>query len=257
MSKSRVVLQPAYVIHSRPYRDTSALLELFTPEYGRVGLIAKGIRSAGSKLRLIIQPFSPLLVSWSGKGELVSLNTAESQGRVKLLKAEALACGLYINELIMRLTHRDEPQIELFSIYDVSLRELGELAVRESENIRLQQILRHFEVNLLNCLGYGLVLEQEAGGYDRVRSEIMYDFQLENGPVAYNNPLQQTYGIKISGKTLLALAHNRLPDHSTDLEVYKEAKYLLRFVLDRYLGNKPLTSRQLLRGKSTIPNADH
>ena len=156
MSKSRVVLQPAYVLHSRAYRDTSALLEAFTPEYGRVGLIARGIRGATSKLRSVVQPFSPMLVSWSGKGELFTLTTAESQGRAILLKTDALTCGLYVNELVMRLTHRYEPHIELFSVYDTTLRQLADL--RHDESIRLQQILRQFEVQLLNCLGYGLVL---------------------------------------------------------------------------------------------------
>jgi len=251
MSKFRVVLQPAYVIHSRPYRDTSALVEVFTPEYGRVVLVARGVRGAASKLRSVIQPFTPMLVSWSGKGDLPSLNTAEPQGRTVLLKAEALSCGLYVNELLMRLTLRAEPHIELFSFYDTTLRRLGEpLCI--TENMRLQQILRRFEIHLLNCLGYGLVLGHEAGSTREVRSELVYDFQMEHGPVVHQDVHNEIYGIKISGKTLLALAHDRLDAYTGDPGVYKEAKHLLRFVLDRYLGNKPLVSRQLLRRKSTI-----
>ena len=250
---SRVVLQPAYVLHSKPYRDTSALVELITPEHGRVGLVARGIRGPGSKLRSVVQPLNPILASWSGRGELPSLTGAESQGRAMLLKADALACGLYMNELIMRLTHRAEPQIELFSLYDVSLRRL--CAPPALGGLYLQQVLRNFEIKLLQCLGYGLVLDQEAGGggqAGKIRSEASYDFQLETGPVVYVSEQQEIFGIKVSGKTLLALANNRLEECADDVEIYKEAKQLLRFVLDRYLGNKPLLSRQLLRRKPAL-----
>ncbi|WP_455211399.1 DNA repair protein RecO [Kaarinaea lacus] len=251
----RVVLQPAYILHLKPYRDTSALVELITPEHGRMGLVARGIRGPTSKLRSVVQPFSPILVSWSGRGELPSLTGAESQGKALLLKAEALACGLYMNELIMRLTHRAEPHIELFSIYDICLRQLCAANQDEEAGLHLQQILRKFEIQLLQCMGYGLVLEQEAGRANKVRSDQFYDYQLEIGPVLMEEPHQETFGLKVSGKTLLALANNRLNDNTTDRVVYKEAKQLLRFVLDRYLGNKPLVSRQLLRRKPIVPGS--
>lgn len=244
----RVVLQPAYVLHLKPYRDTSALVELITPEHGRLGLVAKGIKAPASKMRPVMQPFSPILASWSGRGELPSLTGAESQGKVMLLKGDVLACGLYMNELIMRLTHRSEPQIELFSLYDVSLRRLYTLGA-EPDNMRLQQILRRFEIDLLHCLGYGLLLDEEAGGGKKVCSDMIYDYQLETGPVAFSNG-QQAFGVKVSGTTLLALAQNRLGENNMDPATYKEAKRLLRFVLDRYLGNKPLFSRQLLRRRA-------
>ena len=248
----RVVLQPAYILHQKPYRDTSALVEVLTPEYGRMGLVARGIRGSASKLRSVVQPFSPILISWSGRGELPSLNTAEPQGKALMLKAEALACGLYMNELIMRLTHRAEPQIELFSVYDVSLRQLSATLPSEAFGLQLQQVLRQFEIKLLQCLGYGLLLDAEAGNGYKVRSDQNYDYQLEIGPVPFDEYHQETYGVKVSGKTLLALANDRLQDNTADKCIYKEAKQLLRFVLDRYLGNKPLVSRQLLRKKSAL-----
>ena len=248
----RVVLQPAYILHTKPYRDTSALVEVMTPEHGRMGLVARGIRAPASKLRSVVQPFSPILVSWSGRGELPSMSAAESQGKALMLKAEALACGLYMNELIMRLTHRAEPQIELFSIYDVGLRELSAALPSEGAGLHLQQVLRQFEIKLLQCLGYGLLLDAEAGRDYKVRSDRIYDYQLEIGPVPVDEPHQETFGVKVSGKTLLALANDRLQDNTADMHIYREAKQLLRFVLDRYLGNKPLVSRQLLRKKSAI-----
>lgn len=249
----RVVLQPAYVLHLKPYRDTSAIVELITPEHGRIGVVARGIKSTSSKLRAVVQPFSPILVSWSGRGELPSLAAAESQGKALFLKADALACGMYMNELIMRLTHRSEPQIELFSVYDASLRQLSQSPVSELAGLHLQQVLRLFEIRLLQCLGYGLVLNEEAVSGKKIRSDLEYDFQLETGAVVFDNPHQEIFGVKISGKTLLALANNRLQEHNGDAAVYREAKQLLRFVLDRYLGNKPLLSRELLHRKAAVP----
>jgi DNA repair protein RecO (recombination protein O) len=166
-----------------------------------------------------------------------------------------------MNELIMRLTHRAEPQIELFSVYDVSLRQLclprnSSPRHSESSRVHLQLVLRQFEINLLQSLGYGLVLNEVAGKGEKVRSDLIYDFQLETGPVEIVEPHQETFGVKVSGKTLLALANNSLEENSAELEMYKEAKQLLRFVLDRYLGNKPLVSRQLLRRKSTVPQSN-
>jgi DNA repair protein RecO (recombination protein O) len=185
---------------------------------------------------------------------LPSLIAAETQGKALMLKADALACGMYMNELIMRLTHRAEPQIELFSAYDASLRQLTSTPA-ESEGLHLQQVLRQFEIRLLHCLGYGLVLNEEAGSGKKIRSDLVYDFQLETGAVVVDNPHQEVFGIKISGKTLLGLANNQLQAHNKDAAVYREAKQLLRFVLDRYLGNKPLLSRQLLHRKTAAPQA--
>jgi DNA repair protein RecO (recombination protein O) len=157
----------------------------------------------------------------------------------------------------MRLTHRAEPQIELFSVYDVSLRQLCTPQQCEWAGLHLQQVLRQFEIKLLQCLGYGLLLGEEAGNAKgkKVRSDLSYDFQLEIGPVVLDDPHQEIFGIKVSGKTLLALANNRLHEYRTEMDIYKEAKHLLRFVLDRYLGNKPLLSRQLLRRKTALPES--
>lgn len=250
MPSARVSLQPAYILHQKPYRDSSALLEVITPEYGRVGLVAKGAKRPSSKLRAVLQLFSPLLISWAGRGELATLTAAEMQGQA-LLKSEILACGLYINELIVRLTHRMEPQIELFSLYDHTLRQLSAPHVQASA-LFLQEILRYFELQLLYCLGYGLVLEKEASSNRAIRVDANYDYQLENGPVLINGP-QEVYGLTIRGETLLALAEKRLGDNGNPV-VFKEAKLLLRYVLERYLGNKPLMSRQLFGKKPVMVN---
>lgn len=247
MSNHRVLLQPAYLLHQRPYRDTSGLLEMFTPEYGRVGIVANGINRAKSNLKGLIQPFYPLLISWSGRGDLFTLNAAEAQGRAIILQQPYLASGIYINELVMRLTQRRESQVELFSAYDQLLRQFQNLHQNIQNTYELQSVLRQFELQLLRNLGYGLLLHREAKTNESVNSTQFYDYQLELGPVKLSRPDDQDiYGIKISGKALLALANDEMILNVKEPRIFNEAKQLMRFVLDRYLGDKPLMSRQLL-----------
>src|SRR6185437_10727813 len=115
------LLQPAFVLHTRPYRDTSLLLEIFTPDYGRVSTLARGARGLRSRFKGLLQPFVPLLLSWYGKTELMTLSAAESQGKVLDLTGEKLLCGLYLNELLMRLLHRYDAHPQLYIVYQETL----------------------------------------------------------------------------------------------------------------------------------------
>jgi DNA repair protein RecO (recombination protein O) len=257
MSNQRVLLQPAYVLHARAYRDTSAIVEILSPNHGRVGLVAKGIKRPSSKLKGLLQPFVPLLVSWSGKGELFTLTGAEAQGRAMALKQKTLACGIYMNELVMRLVPRHEVQIELFSGYDQAIRAL-ESVDRDDLTASLDWVLRRFEISLLANLGYGLSLDREAVTGSGVDPGATYDYQLEAGPVRLPESSEQPpYGIAVSGKTLLALSGissspTSVAQRNRDPEISRQSKQLLRFVLQQYLGDKPLMSRQLFMGKNTM-----
>src|SRR6185437_9440208 len=133
-----VLLQPAYVLHIRSYRETSLLVELFTPEYGRLTVIAKGVRQSKSVLAGLLQPFVPLLVSWSGKHELMTLLHAEANGSAKYLKGECLFAGLYLNELLMYLLQKWDAHLNLFSAYENTLTSL-------QTNSLEQKTLRSFE----------------------------------------------------------------------------------------------------------------
>ena len=227
-------LQPAYVLHQRAWRDSSAIVELFTPEHGRVGVVARGVKRPRSPWRGLLQPFQPLLVAWQGGGELKTLSNAEPQGMALALPPSALASGFYLNELLMRLLARFDAQFTLFGCYDASLRALA--AVDDASD--LETVLRHFECDLLEALGYGLALERDAAG-KALDSEGRYDYQIEHGA----RPLQgEAEGIVLHGATLLALHRRRLSGERER----REAKRLLRAVLARYLGPKPLASRQLL-----------
>ncbi len=278
-SRNHVILQPAYVLHSTPYRDTSVLLEVFTPDHGRIGLVARGVRSAKSRLRGVLQPFRPLLISWYSKGDLGTLTTAELQvekgdtntrlggscascdvhgstsvavgGRTEksdrspylgvLPGAErALMSGFYLNELLLRLLHRHDPHPALFHSYDLALRKL----VLEDDVI-LQQALRIFEKELLQDIGYGLVLDRDVITGEPVTAEGMYRYHLEKGPERMGcisaAHIANTLGIVLHGHTLLGLAHNELARS----DVLYEAKRLLRKILAVHLGQQPLRSREL------------
>jgi len=254
MVNQKILLQPAYVLHQRAYRDSSMLLELFSPEYGRVGVIAKGARSSKSRWRGVLQPFQPLLVSWNKRGELGTLTAAEAQGQALAIAPDLIASGFYLNEILLRLLERDEGQLELFGHYDKALRSMSEIASQNNPRpVALEILLRQFEMRMLTALGYGLVLDQEVGSDSPLQVEQEYIYQLEYGPVKADvgftnvsnasdtNEEKYRYGTRISGGTLLALQKGDFSDEQVRLE----SKRLLRTVLGNYLGSKPLQSRNL------------
>jgi DNA repair protein RecO (recombination protein O) len=256
MANHKILLQPAYVLHQRAYRDTSVLLELFSPEYGRVGVIAKGVKSAKSRWRGVLQPFQPLLVSWNKRGELGTLTGAEAHGPALTITPDLIASGFYLNEVLLRLLERDEGQLELFGYYDEALRGMSDITSQNNpRSVALEILLRQFEIRLLDALGYGLVLDQDVGSESPLQAEQEYIYQLEHGPVKtetlftnvsrFSDTAEEEYryGTRISGGTLLAL---HAGDFSDEL-VRKESKRLLRNVLGNYLGSKPLQSRSLVQ----------
>lgn len=238
----RVSLQPAYVLHSRPYRETSVLLELFSAEYGRVALVARGVRGKKSTLAALLQPFRPLLVTWQGAGGLGNLCDVESSGRAHMLSGTALMSGFYLNELLLRLLSKHDPQLSLFSRYDLTLRRFAELDYTQSCSVvMLENLLRQFERNLVDAAGYGLQLEHEANTGEALVPDVQYYYVLEQGPLR-EKPTSAP-AIEILGATLLAL------DSGASLvgEGLREAKHLMRRVLSSYLGDRPLHSRELMR----------
>jgi len=257
MTDSRVLLQPAYVLHQHAYRDTSAILELFTPEQGRVGVIAKGVRGSKPRWRGLLQNFQPLLVSFHQRGELGLLTDAEAQGGALRINPPLIASGFYLNEILLRLLQRHDAQLELFGWYDTALRELAALNVTEDAQVELEILLRRFEIRLLTALGYGLVLDHDVHNATPVQAGQEYIYFLERGPVLFIEDLDsaenaennETHaGIKISGRTLLALKENDL----STAPVRRQAKRLLRTMLGHYLGPKPLQSRQLLQQSAQL-----
>ena len=154
-ARQRIDQQPGFVLHSYPYRETSLIVEVFSRDHGRIGLVAKGARRPMSQLRGVLMAFQPLLIDWSGGGEMKTLVRAEWQGGQPLLGGQALLCAYYLNELLMRLLPREDPHPTLYRAYGDALRAL---AAGEGQEV----ILRRFELALLQELGYGLLLETDA-----------------------------------------------------------------------------------------------
>jgi DNA repair protein RecO (recombination protein O) len=223
----RSLLQPAFVLHRRPYSNTSLLLEAFVLDAGRLPLLAKGATAGRAFGASLLQPFVPLLVSRSGRGEVRTLGRYEAEGPPVPLTGERLYCGFYVNELMVHLLPREEPHPALFGAYAATLARLA----RDDDP---EPALRCFEVALLAELGYALLLDREAEGGAPIDAAARYDFVIERGPVP-------VAGGELSGATLLKLASGSAPVG----DERREARRLLRRVLDHYLGGRPLKSREL------------
>jgi DNA repair protein RecO (recombination protein O) len=231
-STARIALEPAWVLHHHPYRDTSLLLEVFSRGHGRLGLVARGARAAKSHWRGRLQRFTPLLLSWNMRAELGTLTGLETRGLPGVHSGRQLMGASYLNELIMRMLTRHDPHPGLFDAYGQALGSLGHDEERA---------LRLFEKRLLQELGYGLLLDREADTGRPVVADRVYEYRLESGPLRCDGG----YGdrLTIRGSSLLALAAERLDDPLA----CRECRGLLRAALSPYLGSRPLRTRDVAR----------
>ena len=235
MSKlERTDLEPAFVLHARPWRETSLIVEAFSRCHGRLGLIARGARRPKSRMRGLLQPFIPLLLSWRGKGELATLTSAEAEGRVLPLAGSPAIVGFYVNELLLRFLHRHDPEPSLFDHYRAALD-------RISRGDDPEPVLRIFEKRLLQAVGYALELESEVDSGLAIEPEEQYRYAVDSGPARRSSGAPS--GICVSGSTLLALAREQLDDR----RVLSEAKHLMRAIIDEHCGGRALVSRRLWR----------
>lgn len=222
-------LQAAYVLHRRLYANSSLLLELLTADSGRLACIARGARRPRSRMVGLLQPFVPLFVALRGRGEVQTLATAEAAGSAPQLAGERLYCGLYLNELLMALTHRRDPHPGLFAIYGAALAALAAEA-------DLDHTLRRFEVDMFRELGYGLPLTHERDSHRPVEPARHYRYVPAEGPVpAAAGPAT------IGGDTLLALDAGRPLTGAAQLE----ARNLMRAIVSHYLEGRKIRSREL------------
>lgn len=231
MNAHKIMLQPAFVLHSRPYRDTSLLVDLLTMQYGRLTVVARGARSMKSPLRGILSPFLPLLVSYSGKNDLRTLQQAEARGISYALQQKNLLSGFYLNELLIKLLPLHEAYVDVYQVYQETL---ASLTVAGQSEISL----RLFEKSLLASLGYGLQLDRTISN-EPVLSEGKYAFVFGQGLALATADGSTNF----LGKNLLALHQCCL----STVDELRDAKRLLRGVLAILLGNKTLKSRELFR----------
>lgn len=230
----RVDLQPALILHHRPYRETSLLVDLLTRDYGRIAGVARGIRTPRSRNRALMQPFVPLWVAWHGKGELVTLGTVESNGQPFNLTGDCLLTAFYLNELLMRLLPKHDPHSELYDIYYETLEKL------QGNNFE-QKTLRIFEKKLLEQIGYGLQLQYDMSEGSPIVAEQSYFFCTELGFKRYSQDEDIPAALIFAGESILAFAH----EDFLQPESLQDAKRLMRLALSPILGLQPLQSRKL------------
>lgn len=230
----RVNQQPAYVLLNRPYSETSWIVELFTRDYGRLSVIAKGARRLKSKVRGVLLPFQPLLVSWSGKGEMPTLTNAEIDIELIELLGDALICGFYCNELLVNLLHRHDPHPELFKDYNALIMQF-QIEQAESETSLL---IRGFEQQLIKEIGYGINFNNQANSRLPIQNDNYYYFEQSAGFVLCDAGHPKA----VQGEVILGLA-----DASKRLtsEQRVMAKHIMRDIIKQILGNKKITSRSL------------
>jgi DNA repair protein RecO (recombination protein O) len=227
--------QAVYVLHTYPFKETSLVVELFARDFGRVATTAKGARRPRSAMRGMLQAFQPMLATWSGKLELKTLHSLEWNGVLLLLQGEALMCGFYLNELLLRLLPREDPHEALFEYYADTLKTL---AISHD----LATTLRRFELKFLQELGYAIPLHLDANSVP-VLTQQHYRYEAEHGAYPLRGiSARHENGVQLSGKTLIDMSNDDYRDEQTQ----QQSKQLMRYLLAHYLGDKPLHTRQLL-----------
>ena len=231
MSKFRINQQPGFILHRRPYSESSLLVDVFTREYGRLTLIAKGSRKNRQRSVGLFIPFKPLLISWSGKGNLPVLTGIESSRFAIDLSASARSCAYYQNELLLKLLHRFDSNEKLFDRYRDALAAL-------EDGVDPHAVLRIFEKHLLREIGFGLILDHDASSGEVIDEDAYYDYVPEKGPVHVSAPDAGA----ISGKTLKALNDEKFKSR----EQLQEAMRLTRKLIDLQLNGRVLRTRKVV-----------
>ncbi len=230
--ETRVSAQPGFVLHSYPYKETSLIVEIFSRDYGRIPVVAKGAKRPHSKLRGVLQSFQPLTVGWTGKSEMRTLTSAEWIGGLLPLEKAALLCGFYLNELLVKFLARDDPHPVLFDHY---VSTLNQLAHGEPAPI----VLRKFELFLLKETGVVGNLAVCADTKERVVADHIYVVDPERGARPVHPSDSSPW---VSGKTLLDMERDEYSDSITQMQ----SKFLMRSLLAHHLGGVPLNTRQIL-----------
>ncbi len=230
----KVNRQSAYVLHTRPYAESSLLVDVFSRDHGRCMLLAKGARRQKGGQRGTLMPFKPLLIGWSGKGALPVLTSAETTAHLTEISGFGLHAGLYANELLLKLLHRFDEHARLYFAYDDAVHRL-------SSGADPGETLRIFEKQLLREIGFGLILDHDVETGEAIDPSVQYVYLPQSGPVA--SPAKGAVGIDVRGATLREL----------DGEVFRsqrsrsEARQLIRELILHQLGGRELRSRRVFR----------
>lgn len=230
----RVHDQPAFVLHAWPHRETSLIIDVFSRDHGRVAMVAKGAKRPHSALRGVLQTFQPLSLSWTGKSELRTLTKAEWVGGMRPVSGDALLCGFYLNELLVKFLAREDAHADLFAHYAKTL-------TRLAHGEPVSPTLRSFERRLLQETGYAVALDHCLHSRETVRPQGSYVFHPEHG-VRPAQPEDASSWPRIQGQTLLDM----MRDDYNRPQTIVQSKALMRFLLHYHLQGAPLTTRQIL-----------
>ena len=225
-------LTPAFILHSRRYRDTSLICDLFTQNFGRFSAVARGATGPKPRFKGVLQPFVPLLMSYYGAGELKSVKNVDFFAQPIHLTGNKLLIGLYVNELLNRLLGTYDALENVYMMYAQLIRQL-----ETSDDV--EPLLRRFEFLLLSELGYGVSLQSEVGTGREIVPEENYVFDAERGFTLASS--HETREFVCKGIHLLAISNN---DFTQD-DARSVAKQVVRIALQPLLGNRPLNSRIL------------
>ena len=236
----RVHQQQAYILLNRPYSETSWIVEIFSRDHGRLALMAKGARRIKSQLKGVLLPFQPVLLSWSGKGEIPTLTAAEIDQAVynlidHELRGDALVCGFYCNELIATLLHRHDPHKQLYKAYHHTIMTLNSAKAEDS----LADALRDFEKKVMKETGYEVSFEFEADSKTPIDPVAYYRFQANQGFVR----TQASQVGAICGDLILSMSTKTASNSIL-------GKHLMRDILNQTLGSRKIVSRELFFPKS-------
>jgi DNA repair protein RecO (recombination protein O) len=228
----RVLLAPGYILHHRPYRDTSRILEVLVRDHGRLTLFARGVRGPKPRFGGLLQPFEPLLLSFQLGREAGQLTAAETVESASPLPPASLMAGFYLNELLLKLTTRHDPMAEVFADYQQALEGLRGAG-------RIEAVLRVFEKRLLEAVGYGMDLAAEARTGRPIEAQGRYRFQPSQGLL----PAGEGDADAVAGSSLLALAREELRE-GRELE---DARRVLKAALAERLEGQELATRRVAR----------
>jgi DNA repair protein RecO (recombination protein O) len=245
-----------YVLHTYPYRETSLIVQAWTQKHGRFALVARGARRPKAAGRGILVPFQPLSFTWFGRGEMKTLRSAEPAGAGLPLAGASLLSAFYLNELLLKLTHRDDPHEGLWDSYDAAVSELRALSRRAAgvpgliaaepgltDARAIEPVLRRFELALLRELGYAVELQRDCASGAPIDPRRDYWYVVEKGPVPADGEGERADAVKLSGLTLVHLDRGQFEDARTSAQ----AKSLMRMLIHRCLNGQELATRSLVR----------
>ena len=236
---NNVSLEPAFVLHTRPYQETSILVDLFTRSYGRLNAIAKGAKRPKSPLRSVLTPASKLSVSLSGKSELKTLSSVEIIDHFQLNNGVSFNSVIYVNELIIKATEKEDPHAVIFDDYEILLKKLS----HQYDQVDMEQNLRNFELNLLQEMGYGIDLSRDAETNKKIEKDCIYRFYPDKGFTIDKDKVA-------SQKSLTGLDIINFREGNFDKKETRDAsKTIMRMALDFHLGSKTLNIRKYLTKK--------